>query len=324
MNKQFIKQYVKNKYPVFFERLHSIKFKRLYKYQVKLAHKNSPEALVKSVYNRIIPKEHNYGLNLENPVTFYEKINWLKLNYYDPDMIICSDKYLVRKYVEEKGLGHMLNELYAVYDSPDEIDFSVLPEKFVMKATHDSGHVILCEDKKIFNEKLAKVKLRWWLQVDYSYMSGEWPYHTKHPRIICEKFLEDHTLGELVDYKFYCFGGKPHFCLLVSDRAGHAKADFYSNEWKKLPIRVVKEPSGKVFPRPEKLDEMLDAAEILSAGFPFVRVDFYQVDGKVYFGELTFFDSGGVCWFEPEEADKRIGDLLVLPEQTADPWEKIL
>lgn len=319
-----LKQYIRKKFPVLFERLHSFKFIKQYKAQVKLAHKDSPEALVKSVYNRVVPREHNHGLDLENPVTFHEKLNWLKLHYYNPDMIICSDKYLVRKYVEEKGLGHMLNELYAVYDSPDEIDFSVLPEKFVMKATHDSGHVILCDDKKIFNEKLAKVKLRWWLQIDYSYMSGEWPYHTDHPRIICEKFLEDHTLGELVDYKFFCFWGKPFVCFLASDRSHHAKADFYSVDWKKLPFRWMYEPSGKVFPRPEKLDEMLGAAEILSAGFPFVRVDFYQADGKVYFGELTFFHGGGTGWFEPEEADKRIGDLLVLPEQTADPWEKIL
>ncbi len=319
-----LKQVLKKRFPVFFEWLHSVKFTKLYKKQVKLAHKESPEALVRAVYNRVIPKWHNYGLDLENPATFYEKINWLKLHYYNPDMVICSDKYLVRKYVEEKGLGYMLNELYSVYDSPDEIDFSSLPEKFVMKATHDSGHVILCSNKKDFNEKLAKFKLKWWLKIDYAYMSGEWPYHTDHPRIICEKFLEDHTLGELVDYKFYCFYGKPHFCLLVSDRSGHAKADFYNNDWEKLPIRVVKEPSDKIFPRPEGLDEMLAAAETLSSGFPFVRVDFYQADGKVYFGELTFFDAGGACWFEPDEADRRIGDLLKLPEQTIDPWEKIL
>lgn len=323
MIKQKIKSIIREKFPFFADRITEYKAKKIYKNQVKLV-QDSPEKLVKYVFDSTVPEKFNHGLDLENPKTFHEKLNWLKLNWYNQDATTCSDKYLVRKFVEDKGLGHMLNELYAVYDSPDEIDFDALPDKFVMKTTHDSAHVILCTDKKKLNEKLIRKQLKWWMDIDYCYMSGEWVYHTEKPRIVCERFLEDKDLGELVDYKFFCFNGKPDVCFFASDRKNHVKADFYSLDWKRLPFKWMYETSNKDFPKPECLEEMIEASKILAEGFPFVRVDFYQANGKVYFGEMTFFHGGGMGWFEPENYDIEFGNKIHLPTEKAEPWRHIL
>lgn len=319
-----IKQEVRNKFPIMMEKLYSLKFKTLYRKHRNIAKNRSPEALIRFAYQNVVPPEHRYEMNLVTPKTFHEKMNWLKLHWYDERAVICSDKYLVRKYIKEKGLGHLLNELYAVYDDSSQIDFRKLPNKFVMKPTHDSGHVILCDNKASLNENLVRCKLKWWLDIDYCYMSGEWAYHTEKPRIVCERYLSDEKLGELVDYKFFCFNGKPSLCFFASDRSHHAKADFYNMNWEKLPFRWMYEPSGKVFDKPENFEEMKRCSTILAEGFPFVRVDFYEANGQLYFGELTFFHGGGCAWFEPKEIDFELGEILVLPNKTSDPWSKIL
>lgn len=261
--------------------------------------------------------------NLENPQTLNEKLNWLKINWYDPKAPICSDKYLVRQYVEEKGLGHLLNELYAVWDNPDDIDLNALPEKFIMKTTHDSGRVAICTDKANFNLKAAQEMFRTSMKYDYCFISGEWPYHTKHPRIVCEKLLEDKKHGEIYDYKFYCFNGEPYCIFFGSDRKNHVKADYYDLDWNLMPFHWRYETSGKLHDRPECLKEMVEYARILAQGFPFVRVDFYEVEGKVIFGELTFFHGGGFGHYEPEEMDLKMGQMVKLPETKADPWDVI-
>lgn len=314
-----IKQWVKNAFPFLFDRYVEFRTKQAYEKRVKLCHE-SPEKLVRYVFDKIVqPKQE---LNLDAPVTFHEKLNWLKLNWFDERAIICSDKYRVREYVKAKGLSFLLNELYAVYDSVEEIDLSKLPEKFILKATHDSGHNVICNGKEGLNLALAKRQLNWWLEIDYAYMSGEWPYHTQHPRIICEKLLEENSIGEIVDYKLFCFNGEPYVFFFASDRKHHAKADFYDLHWHKQAYRWFYEPSGKVFAKPKCLQEMIEYAKILSEGFPFVRVDFYEVEGTVYFGELTFFHGGGDGWFEPKEMDKVFGDLITLPEKM-NPWSII-
>jgi len=316
MNVNKLKIQLKSKFPTLYDMHIEHKTKQEYKKRVKLCNE-SPEKLVRSVFNEVINPQRE--LDLKMPVTFHEKMNWLKLHWYDERAIACSDKYRVREYVESKGLGFLLNDLYDVYDRAEDIDLSKLPDKFILKATHDSGHNVICKDRKSFNFKLAKRQLNWWLQIDYAYMSGEWPYHTKHPRIICEKLLQDRIMGEIVDYKLFCFNGEPYVFFFASDRQHHAKADFYDLEWNKQDYRWFYEPGSKVFPKPKYLNEMIQYAKILSEGFPFVRVDFYEVEGKVYFGELTFFHGGGVGWFEPKEMDTVFGNKIILP-QKSDPW----
>lgn len=310
-----IKKYFPSLYVKYEERV----FKMTYRYHQKLL-KKSPETLIKHVFIKNFNKE----INLESPRTFNEKLNWLKLNWYDERARMCSDKYLVRDYVRKKGLGHLLNPLCGkeVYKNPDQIDLSELPERFILKATHDSGHNIICTDKNKINMKLAKKKMKWWLKIDYSVMSGEWAYKNNNPRIICEEYLEDKEKGELLDYKFFCFNGRPEMIFLASDRKNHAKSDFYDLNWNKLPFRWIYEPSGKIFKKPEMLQEMIKYAAILSEGFPFVRVDFYEIKGQVYFGELTFFHGGGCGWFKPESVDLELGEKIILPLKQ-NPWDKI-
>mgnify|MGYP000903546619 CR=1 FL=1 len=285
-----------------------------YKYMRALITNQSPEAGIRSIWG----KHMKYPLNLDNPKTFNEKLQWLKLNWYDERATICSNKHLVREYVKKKGLEHTLVEQLGVYMNPNEIDFKALPDRFVLKPSHDSGHTIICTDKSKLSIGKVKEKLWKWLSIDYEYMSGEWPYQSEK-YIVCEEFLEDKKAGELLDYKIFCFNGKPELIFFVSDRARHARSDFYDLKWNPLPFRWAYEPSGKVFPKPSKLNDMIVYAEALSEGFPFVRVDFYQVEEKVYFGELTFFHGGGLGNFQPESVDFELGSLLTLPPKT-DPW----
>jgi len=311
------KQLIKDRFPVPYDFYVEYKDRKLYNSRKKLAN-ISPETLVKFVYNKAFGKD----IDLNNPKTFNEKLNWLKLYWYDEQAETCSDKYLVREFVEKKGLGHLLNELYAVYDKPEEINPDVLPDKFILKCSHDSGHSIICTDKSKINWKQLKRKFKWWFKINYCFMAGEWPYYTEHPSIVCEKFLEDPDMGELLDYKFFCFNGEPEMVFFASDRKHHVRADFYDLNWKLLPFRWLYEPSGKAFPKPSRLDDMIKYAKILSEGFPFVRVDFYEIQGKVIFGELTFFHGGASGWFRPEKIDYELGQKIILPPKS-NPWEHI-
>lgn len=284
---------------------------QLQKYQLL----HEPEKCIITRYKKYM----GGNIDLAEPKTLNEKLNWMKLYWYDPEAFICSDKYKVREYVARKGLGSILNELYKVWDSVEDIDISDLPEEFVMKTTHDSGHIAICKDKNTFDLKATKKMFAKAMRFDYCFFSAEWPYHTKEPRIICEKMLKDDKAGELYDYKFYCFNGEPYCIFFASDRKNHVKADYYDLKWNLLPFRWRYEPSGKTHPAPEKLQDMIKYARVLSEGFPFVRVDFYEANEKVYFGELTFFHGGGYGHYQPEEMDRIMGDMVTLPEKQ-DPW----
>lgn len=279
--------------------------------------RKSPEEFVRRFF------WHNFAkpINLENPITFNEKINWLKLFWLDQRAVVCSDKYRVRDYVRQKGLGHILNELCAdgVYSSPVDIDLRQLPEKFVLKATHASDFNLICTDKSAVDWRLWRMIMCWWLRIQYEYMAGEWPYRTDAPRIICEKYLENSDGSELIDYKFFCFDGKPELIFLASNRKKHVKSDFYDVQWRKQPFRWIYEPSGRDFPKPKCLEEMVAYARCLSESFPYSRIDFYEVDGKVYFGEITFFHGAGKGWFHPECIDSELGAKLRLPVKST-PW----
>ncbi|NLA26599.1 MAG: glycosyl transferase [Firmicutes bacterium] len=293
--------------------------RKQYRSMRKMILNESPERAIRSHWD----SHMKYPLNLNKPQSFNEKLQWLKLNWYDERSPVCANKHLVREYVSSKGLDHILIKQLGFYKSPREIDFKVLPDRFVLKPSHDSGHTIICQDKSSLDIRKTRNNLRKWLSVDYEYMSGEWVYRSEK-YIVCEEYLEDKDVGEIVDYKIFCFNGEPTIICLISDRAREEKNDFYDLEWNLLPFCSEKEQSGKIFPKPSRLDDMIRYAKLLSAGFPFVRADFYQVGEKVYFGELTFFNEGGFCNFQPESIDFKLGSLLTLPREKSHPWGMLL
>ncbi len=290
-----------------------------YRHNRRMIYKQSIQDFVVWQYRRYFKKK----LDLSNPQSFNEKMMWLKAYWFDENAIICSDKNSVRSFVEDKGYGHILIKQIALFDSPSEIDLSKLPDRFVLKPTHDSGHVIFCNEKSAFDIKKAQRRLKKWLKIDYEYMGGEWVYHSNSKKIVCEEFLEDKEAGELFDYKFFCFNGEPELVFFVSDRAKHAKSDFYDLNWNLMDFRWIYEPSGKLHPKPKLLDEMIHIARVLSKGFPFVRVDLYEVSGRIYFGEMTFFHGGGCGWFKPDSIDYDLGRKIELPKPGT-PWGKII
>jgi hypothetical protein len=278
---------------------------------------------VKKAISASMERLVGYKPNFENPVTFNDKMQWMKVYWFDPLVVQCCDKDKVRAYVAQKGLSDILIPQIAVFNRASDIDLNKLPNKFVLKPSHDSGHTYICTDKETFNIKKVKKELNKWVSCDYTFRGMEWAYHNNHPTIVCEELIEaDRDAGELFDYKFFCFNGKPEYIFFVSDRQNEAKSDFYNMDWELQSFRWFYEPSGKVHPKPKCFDQMAKYAEILSQGFPFVRVDFYESNGRVYFGELTFFHGSGYGWFKPEEWDKIFGDKITLPEKSKiNPWE---
>ena len=287
------------------------------------------EPLIRSLL-RLLPDEtlvrlefmYNLGRfpDLKNPKTLNEKIQWIKLYDRNPLMTLCTDKSEVRKIVERKVGVHVLNELYGVFESPDEIDFDSLPESFVLKATHGSGWNIIVKDKSVFEREKAKEEMKKWMRSSFYAKKREWAYKDIQPRIICEKYMENKD-GSLNDYKFYCFNGNPHFIQVDVDRyTGHSRA-YYSLDWQKLDFFMVKNTKKKkILPyeeelkRPESLADMVEVARALSSDFRFARVDMYDVNGKAVFGEVTFYPSNGGGRFSPEHLDTEFGNLIRLPE----------
>lgn len=249
-------------------------------------------------------------VNLDNPVLFSEKLQWYKLNHHDPLMQRVANKYTVRKYIEEIGYGHLLNDLLGVYTDVSQIDFDKLPDQFVLKGTHGSGFNIIVKGKSQLNRRRAKMLMRSWLRQHIAWSGREWVYEKMPRHIIAEKYLEDET-GELRDYKFYCFNGKPTFMQLEVGRGtDHNTRNFYDMDWKLMPFgKELPHNPDIIVPRPAMFDEMKRIAADLCKPFQYVRVDLYQVAGKVYFGELTFFPAGGAPDFVPAEYDDYVGKM---------------
>lgn len=249
-------------------------------------------------------------VNLDNPLLFSEKLQWYKLNHHDPLMQVVANKYTVRKYIEEIGYGHLLNDLLGVYTDVSQIDFDKLPDQFVLKGTHGSGFNIIVKEKSQLNRRRAKMLMRSWLRQHIAWSGREWVYEKMPRHIIAEKYLEDET-GELRDYKFYCFNGKPTFMQLEVGRGtDHNTRNFYDMDWKLMPFgKELPHNPGVVVPRPAMFDEMKRIAADLCKPFQYVRVDLYQVGGKVYFGELTFFPAGGAPDFVPADYDEYVGKM---------------
>lgn len=253
--------------------------------------------------------------DLNDPVTYNEKLNWLKLHDKNPLYTRIVDKYEAKEYVSELVGDDIIIPTLGVWDSFEEVDFDNLPSQFVLKCTHDSEGLVIVTDKDKLDIAAAKQKIEAAMKQNFYYIGREWPYKNVKPRIIAEKYMEDSTDGELRDYKFFCFDGEPRALFIASERATDVKFDYFDMEFNHLDIKQ-KYPNASVPPhKPYNFEKMIELSKVLSAGFPHVRVDFYEVDGKLYFGELTFYHFSGFMPFEPDRWDKIFGDWLVLPKR---------
>jgi len=255
-------------------------------------------------------------LNLESTKLFTEKLQWLKLYNRNPNHTRLVDKYEVRAYITEQFGAKYLIPLLGVWDNPGDIDFSALPDQFVLKCTHDSGTYIICRDKKTFNIAAAKKNLKKSLRYNYYWHGREYHYKKVKPRLVCEELMVDESGTDLKDYKVFCFNGKPTFILVDFNRTTGHNRNIYDTDWQYVPFvmnRYYPDPST-VFDKPKCFDEMLDIAGKISKDHPFIRVDFFIVGSKLYIGELTFFHGTGLIIFEPPEYNAMLGDMLILPE----------
>ena len=257
-----------------------------------------------------------YSLNLSSPETFNEKLQWIKLYDRNPQYTVMVDKLLVRTYVKDKIGEDFLIPLISSWKDPEEINFDFLPNQFVLKCNHNSGlGMTICKDKSKINTQKVRLKLKKGLKQDYYLTGREWPYKDVPRRVICEKYIDEGTGESLKDYKFFCFNGIPKFFKIDIDRFTDHHANYYSTDGMLLPFGEADLPPipDRIIELPPNIPYMLELAKKLSEGIPFVRVDFYNVYGKVFFGELTFFPASGFGKFIPESWDRRIGSYLKLP-----------
>lgn len=258
-------------------------------------------------------------LNLDNPKTFNEKLQWLKLYNRKPEYTIMVDKFEAKYYIASKIGEKYTVPTLGVWNDFDDIDFAKLPDKFVLKCTHDSGGLIICKDKSNLDKIKAKKTICHSLKSNYYKEWREWPYRDVKPRIIAEPYLlDDATKGEeqecLTDYKIFCFNGNPKIIYISKDKSENPTTDFFDMDFKHLPIRM-KDPNSNHLPKvPDKFEEMKKIAKILSEGIPCLRVDFYCANGRLYVGELTFYHCGGFASIEPIEWSNIMGDWIELPK----------
>lgn len=253
-------------------------------------------------------------LNLKNPTTFGEKLQWLKLHDHNPIYHTMVDKYAVKKYISNVLGSEYVIPLLGVWDKAADIEWDKLPDQFVIKATHcgGGGAVFICKDKSSFDKEKVSSRLQLLLdKIDLYERNGEWAYKGIPHRIIAEKYMED-TNGQLNDYKILCFNGDPQIIIVDADRYIKHKRNFYDRQWNIIPIESDCEPIGESVGKPGNLNEMLGIARKLSKGIPFVRVDLYSVKGTVYFGELTFYPWGGFISFKPDKYNDELGALIQL------------
>lgn len=287
-------------------------FIRYYLFKVLKNFKFIPQKqYVKILYEYYTKKR----LDLKKPVEFNEKIQWLKVFYRNPLLTQLSDKYCVRDYVKEKIGEEYLNELYGVYYNFDEINFDSLPQKFVLKGAHGSHFNLIVQDKTELDLLKTRTLVNKWLKTNFYYKAGlEWAYKNIKPKIIAEKYLEQIGKQVIDDYKFFCFNGKPKFIQIDIDKDILNYRVFYDLQWNKLPFRKgrFKEYTGEL-KQPSNFDEMTLIAEKLAENLPFVRVDLYNINSSIIFGEMTFYPADGKFEFKPDEYNKIIGQYLNLP-----------
>jgi len=286
----------------------------------KISHLLSDESMTKLLFRARV----GYPLNLKNPATFNEKLQWLKLYDRKPQYTRMVDKYEVRKYIKEKIGEEYLIPLLGTWNSFEEINFEELPNQFVLKCTHDSGGIVICKDKIQFDVVDAEKRIKEALKDDFYLMGREWPYKDVPRRIIAEKYMDEANGDKLnrgiKDYRIYCFGGEPKLIYAYQsvesvhgEKPEIASCDIFNLNWEIQPFHQ-KSLNASVLPSaPRNLEKMINISRCLSEETTFLRVDFYEVDEKIYVGELTFYPGGGFLPFYPEEWDYKLGDWIVLP-----------
>ena len=264
-------------------------------------------------------KVYNGGkLDLSNPKTYTEKLQWLMLYDRKPIYTRMVDKYDAKRLVADLIGEQYIIPTLGVWDDVEEIDFDKLPDRFVLKCTHDSGSYVICKDKSTLDISKAKKRLKPRLKRNYYHYCRQWPYKNVPPRIICEAYMEDDQDKELRDYKFFTFGGVPKVVYIAQgrNRGGDARADFFDMDFQHLDLMIDHEMSDIPPHKPQNFELMKELAAKLSKGTPQLRVDFYEVNGRVYFGELTFFHCGGHKNPRPDKWNELLGSWTVLPERT--------
>lgn len=279
----------------------------------RLANQFSDEKFLRIKYFII----HGKRLNLDTPNTFSEKLQWLKLYNRNPLYTILVDKVKVKDWVSQKIGSQYIIPTIAVYEKAEDINFESLPEKFVIKCNHNSGKgMYICKDRTNLNEGKIRKNLRAGLKQDYFITSREWPYKDVPRRILVEQFMENGADSDLADYKFFCFNGEPKYCQVIKDRTTDETIDFFDMNWIHQPFigltPGVKHSTVEI-PRPKKFELMKEIVAILAKDLPFSRIDLYDVNGEIFFGEVTFFPASGSGVFSPKIWNEKIGDLLELP-----------
>ena len=256
--------------------------------------------------------EMGYKLNLKSPQTFNEKLQWLKLYDRNPEYTKMVDKYEVREYIKEKIGEEYLIPLIGVYDKFDDIDFDKLSNQFVIKCNHDSGGLIICKDKNRLDIETARKKINRSLKTNYYYSGREWPYKNVKPKILIEKYMEDSNKSDLIDYKLFCSNGIPKIVLVCSERFSSSNMceTWLDMNWKLIDMTESGHRVDSTISKPKQLKKMVELSKKLSKNIPFIRVDWYEIGDKLYFGELTFYPASGFEKFEPKEWNKKIGDML--------------
>ena len=280
----------------------------------------------KGFFNHMPDKEYlekrykiTFGKNIdwENPRTFNEKLQWLKLYNKKSEYTNMVDKYVVREYIANKLGNEYLIPLIGVWDSPDIINFDALPEQFVLKCNHNSGGMCICKDKSKLDIDRTKNELNRALKRDYYLTSREWPYKNVKRKIIAEKYMVDESGTELKDYKLMCFNGRVKCTFVCSERYSKdgLKMSFFDREWNEMPFTRHYPKLKKRIEKPISYEKMIEFAEKLAVGIPFVRIDFYDINGHLYFGEITFFPGAGFEKFSPENWDLELGNWINLPDK---------
>ncbi len=270
-----------------------------------------------SLYIKLVFHKH-FGRfpDLKNPQTYNEKLQWIKLHDRRPEYIKMVDKYVVKQYIADTIGDEYVIPTLGVWDDAGKIEWDKLPEQFVLKCNHDSGGIVICKNKSSLNIDEAVNRLNKCLKNNGYWYGREWPYKHVKPLILAEQYMEDNKTNELRDYKIFTFNGVAKALFIATDRQAKDKEttfDFFDTDYNHLPF-TNGHPNAATLPeKPEHLDEMIKLAEKLSRGIPHLRVDFYEVNGKIYFGELTFFHWSGFVPFDPEEWDYRFGSWITLP-----------
>ncbi len=287
----------------------------IFKIKRKLLHWACP-LLPDEIYLRwLFRLKMGYKLNLKAPRTYNEKLQWLKLNDIHPEYAKLVDKIDAKNFVEQKIGAKYIIPTIGTWDNVNDIEWDNLPEKFVIKCTNDSGGIVVCKDKSRLDINRAKAKLEDGWRKNYYQRNKEYPYRDLKPRIIAEEYMEDESGFELKDYKIFCFDGEPRFLFVATGRQEQdTRFDFFDLEWNHLPVLNGHPNADHPIDKPKNFPEMLEVARKLSANIPHVRVDLYNVNGNIYFGEMTFFHWSGMAPFEPEEWDYRFGEYLKLPQ----------